>query len=308
MTPRASAAPATGAPRPRRALAALLLAPTLAACSEPEPEPRALLEIERMVFVAPRSVPIDGRRWLVGVEAPLLVDRFEATRADWRAVTGSWPDGRGFLGDASRTDVERASWPAFCSLDEARAFAGARGMRLLGISEWMYVAGGFGVQRFPWGRTPNPSIANTLQLGLLRPLPVGCFERGRSGFGCYDMVGNVMEWVEPDGRGPTAEVPPGHGIAVGDSYLTRMHELSDPAGHQVLAAGTRQPDLGVRCAVEVDPWLVEQASQLGSERDAERLRAVGRAWGPAAVPTLSALVERHPDLRALRELLAGASP
>ena len=293
--------------RAARAWAVFALLPIgLSACEDSPAVPRALLELERMTFVAPRSVPFGGRRWMIGVDAPLLVDRFEATRGDWLEVTGAYPDATGFLSDATRTDEERASWPAFCSLLEARAFAKERGMRLLTLSEWVYVAAGFGAQRYPWGRSPNRSVANTLQLGLLRPLPVGCFERGRSGFGCYDMIGNVMEWVELDGRGPSSEVLPDHGIAMGDSYLTRMHELSDPAGHRTFPLETRQPDLGTRCAVEAEPWLVSHAEELERARQPERLRAVGAAWGPAAVPTLLGLVERFPELAALGSLLEGA--
>src|SRR6185295_18284062 len=84
----------------------------------------------------------------------------------------------------------------FMTLPEARAFADSRGMRLLTAREWIRIACGTRALPYPWGGTEASSVANTLNLGVGRPLPVGTFEQGRTPLSTYDMAGNVWEWVE----------------------------------------------------------------------------------------------------------------
>ncbi len=259
----------------------------------------ALDELERMVLIP----AIPNRLYGTGIFEDLLIDRFEATRGDWQRVFGSPPSSGAFLVDAAQTDRSRLDWPAFCSLIEAREFASRRGMRLPTESEWRYVAGGPTSHRYPWGRARSESLSNTLHLNLGRPLPVGCFERGRSAFGCYDMSGNVREWVEASSRLDL----PATGLALGDSYLTWLHELAEPGGRHLLEERTRTPDLGVRCAVEARAWLGERLDELaGSPGSPARLQAIGREFGSAGVLLLSQLKEEHPDSPALQALLKGA--
>lgn len=293
-------------------------------------------ELARLAFVPSGRcsledglVPAGGLdlRAALGVDAPLLVDRFEATRADWNHHLGAPPAPRGLADPFATTpratrDGDRWAWPAFCDLEEARAFAAARGMRLLTAGEWMYLAAGTGMQRFPWGKSRRQSVANTLELGLRRPVAVGTFESGRSASGCYDLVGNVMEWVE-------GSLPPSSGVewvdpsapsAMGGSYLLRMDELwtATPQGASgrsgfacvPLSPASRSVDLGVRCAAEAEPYLRANLPRL--VRDAatgERLVAIGEGWGRASLPLLEGLVESTDDGTArwaLEHLLEGA--
>lgn len=297
-------------------------------------------ELARLAFVPSGRcaledglLPTDGveLRETLGVDAPLLVDRFEATRADWRHHLGAAPD-PGDLTDplaatpkASR-EGDRWAWPAYCDLDEARAFAAARGMRLMTAGEWMYVAAGSGMQRFPWGKSRRQSVANTLELGLLRPVAVGSFESGRSASGCYDLLGNVMEWVE-------GSLPPSSGVewidpaapsAMGGSYLLRMGELwtATPLGASgrsgfvclPLSPHSRSVDLGVRCAAEAAPYLETMLPQLVRDTSTgERLVAIGEGWGRASLPLLEGLLESGGDAGddatarwALEHLIEGA--
>ena len=77
--------------------------------------------------------------------------------------------------------------------------------RLLSEAEWEYAARAGTTTAFPWGSTASHEYANygtdssytALKLGRdqwLGTSPVGSFPPNQ--FGLYDMIGNVMEWVE----------------------------------------------------------------------------------------------------------------
>jgi hypothetical protein len=202
----------------------------------------------------------------------------------------------------------RWSWPAFCDLNEARELADVRGMRLLTAGEWMYVAAGSGLQSFPWGKTRRLSVANTLELGLRRPVAVGTFESGRSASGCYDLIGNAMEWVEGSLPPITGEewFDDGAPSAMGGSFLLTLDELwtattSAPAGPidfncLPLPARSRSVDLGVRCAVEAEPFLLAQLPKVAAtEESRRRLLALGETWGRPALPLLERMLSDGPS-------------
>lgn len=292
-------------------------------CSDGVPEDRVLFELERMVFVPPGRCDLGGRpvemrgldlREALHVVDPLLVDRFEVTRADWAHHMGAAPDPSRLDDPLARTSDEppshghpRWSWPAFCDLNEARELAQRRGMRLLSAGEWMYVAAGAGLQSFPWGKTRRLSVANTLELGLRRPVAVGTFESGRSASGCYDLIGNAMEWVE-------GSLPPITGeewfdsaapSAMGGSFLLTLDELwtattSAPAGPVdfnglPLPARSRSVDLGLRCAAEAQAYLLENLPRIATTAEArQRLLALGQTWGLPALPLLERLLADGP--------------
>lgn len=310
--------------------AALAALTSLCACSGAERGERVLFELERMVFVAPGRCDVAGHpREVRGVdlvevlrvEEALLVDRFEATRADWRHHFGAYPDPEDLDDPLATTDGDpsRAAWPAFCDFDGALDFAARREMRLLGAGEWVYVAAGPSFQRYPWGGVSRRSVANTLELGLVRPLPVGTFESGLSSSGCYDLYGNAMEWVV--GALPPSAAVEWTGVtgasAMGGSYLHALQPIFTPTeGAPYGASGfhglpmpsrTRAVDVGVRCAVEAERFLAGRAAAIERSSDARRrLVEVGRRWGRAAVPLLERLVQREPEAFVPQALLEGA--
>ena len=170
----------------------------LASCGSEQNE--ELLDLERCAFVpAGRCVVRPERERVTCVLAkPLLVSRYEVTRAEWLQWEREHPPA------SAPNPVFRRAWqddsnePASgMTLGEASQFAAWRGMRLPTAVEWIYLAAGPRAGEWPWGANPRESVANTATLGLFRTVPVGSFESGRSPGGLYDMLGNVWEWVHP---------------------------------------------------------------------------------------------------------------
>lgn len=308
-TRHAAPRPRTGAPRPL-GVAAFCVG-VLAGC-EPGTSSAApgSLPIERLSFVAPARIALSSTLE-VGSEQPLLVSQFEVTRGEWR----TWYLARAQPGDPdARARVEAwepatESWPAgFLSLEEAREYAREQGLRPLSSSEWLRCACGSAAAPYPWGQNDAASVANTLELGLRRPTPVGTFEQGRSPLEIYDLLGNVWEWVDdpPDRHAPFA-------WAMGGSYLTLRGPLFDPRAdeqgtlHLELDAGGRAIDVGLRLCAEARPWLEAHVAEFTNAPAAERrLGAVGKRWGAAALPLLEELAAAHPEQRGFAWLLAGA--
>ncbi len=153
----------------------------------------------------PRSGPFGSLRDFVlferaeGRGPSIFVDRFEVTRADWNEFAAT---DAGRAVDAGRALV--AGDPALpvgsVDLRQARAFATWRFARLPRGDEWAFVAVGDGrsPSLFPWGSKEDATRANTTELCLGEPTPVGTFESGRRAGSDqpYDLVGNVSEWTE----------------------------------------------------------------------------------------------------------------
>lgn len=255
-----------------------------------------------------------------GSDSNLLVDRFEVTRAGWARWTDQQPAPRGLRSALATSLPERSTWPAFASFDEAVEVAAMRGMRLPTAREWLWLAAGTRALPYPWGVLPRVSVANTLELDLRRPVAVGTFEQGQSSFGCYDLIGNVAEWVVLDGSiqiaGGDLGVVSGC-AAVGGSFLGRLQPLfgSDPTSGavgsvlrgEVLPPATRSVDIGFRCVVEAEAFLAEHADDWADAVEARsRLERLGRRWGSAAVPQLEALARGVGDDHPLQWILNGA--
>jgi formylglycine-generating enzyme required for sulfatase activity len=112
-------------------------------------------------------------------------------------------------------------------------------MRIPSAKEWIHVAVGRKRMRYPWGAKAG-RFANTIDISVNRPVPVGTFENGRVDlFGCYDMLGNVWEWVADEVRTPGWESDGSDGIAAQQAELTTDQPWRSPA--LTGPGGSREP-------------------------------------------------------------------
>jgi len=182
-----------------RAVAAGLAAALLSAgaCDEPAAVVDDATPPRAGRFGSLRDLVLFERPGLPAAQA-LFFDRFEATRSDWAAFAAT-AAGRAVAADAVLAVGDPSLPIAAIDLVQARAFAHWRFLRLPRSDEWWFAAvGGRGGNHFPWGRREDTARANTLELGLGKPTPVGTFESGRrtGGDQPYDWIGNVSEWTE----------------------------------------------------------------------------------------------------------------
>ena len=273
-----------------------------------------LLELERLEFVPAAPSFLTDHSFLglldrfadVSLERALVVDRFEVTRGDvlrWGLGAASGGTSSvGFVTDGAQVSSKTRDWPAYLTFAEARELGALRGMRLPTPKEWLYVATGGRGYQYPYHQsTPQSGFANTRDLKLGRPAIVGSFEKGRSkAFGCYDLHGNVWEWVDGvvPGRNdigvllesatdPRTQVEDQLASAMGGSYQSPTQRTFQRAFGsfpitflaKLLDKRTLRPDVGARHVADAETYLLARAGRWGDDRESRaRVRAVGAVW------------------------------
>ncbi len=128
---------------------------------------------------------------------PFLMDRYEVTNAQYLAfceiTERKLPEFWGM--DRYRSGPQYPNHPVIgVSWWDAFDYAQWAEKRLPTEAEWEYAArGGLAGKKYPQGNRLSPAFGNYAKSELGGPVEVGSYPA--NGFGLYDMMGNVLEWV-----------------------------------------------------------------------------------------------------------------
>ena len=227
----------------------------------------------------------DDERFFRWVEvAPLWVDRTEVTNDHYRRCVDAGycdpPVDRDGFDDPRRDDfpVTGVTW------GQAARYARWSGRRLPSEAEWERTARGRDLTpRYPWGRDRGEVPANVLPAELAPPTgPQAVASYPPTGWGVFDIGGNVYEWCDDRYQTGLKQVPDdggavglGWGRVVRGGSFRRTVELARVSARWWHDQDYRADDLGLRLVLDPQPEprvLVELADNLfpsnGSSPDA----------------------------------------
>ena len=148
---------------------------------------------------------VEGPQHKVAIEKPFAVSRYEAAFDEWDTCVTYGDCAKG----VSDSYFGRGRQPAInVTWNDVRRYvawlskATGKPYRLLTEAEYEYAARAGTQTAYPWGDAIGKNDANCDGCGSKwdngGPAPAGSF--AANGFGLYDMVGNVWEWVEDCGH------------------------------------------------------------------------------------------------------------
>ena len=148
--------------------------------SAPEPPPR-MVYVPAGEFIMGSEIGDDDERpqRLVHVDA-FFIDKYEVSNAEFK----KFKPPHGFKPGEENHAVMNATW------EEADAYAKWIGKRLPTEAEWEKAARGTDGRMFPWGNRYDITMAALREGDRVDTAPAGV-----SPYGCYNMAGNVWEWV-----------------------------------------------------------------------------------------------------------------
>jgi len=230
------------------------------------------------------------------------IDKYEASNKDYKvfmkttghAAPAYWDDPR--LSDPEQP-VVGVNWY------DASGFCEWKGKRLPTEAEWERAAKGpDGHGHYPWGHTLDETKANYGQ-NVGKTTAVDSYPAGVSGYGAYNMSGNVFEWVSdwydpsyfnvspamnPQGsatginfanQGPVKVLKGGSWLAPSSS-LHSSHRFWNQPENNSYGVG-----LGFRCAQAASPMSIQSTQydfmhaliSMGDEKWNEALESINRA-------------------------------
>lgn len=137
--------------------------------------------------------PVTNAQYKKFIESGGYTQRTVWSDAGWQYILESNPsENNGFEGvlrGEPDCPVVNISWY------EADAFARWAGKRLPTEAEWEKAARGADGRIYPWGNEFDKMRLNCAEAKIEKSTPVTKYPTGQSVYGCFDMAGNVWEWV-----------------------------------------------------------------------------------------------------------------
>ena len=220
-----------------------------------------------------------------------LIDKYETSNARYKEFMKATSHPAPAYWDDPR--LNKANHPVVgVSWTDANAFCQWESKRLPTEAEWERAAKGpDGDTHYPWGHKLDPKKANYGQ-NVGRTMPVDSYPEGVSGFGIYNMAGNVFEWVQdwydpkyykssvalnPQGpekgynfanQGPVRVLRGGSWLAP-ETSLHASHRFWNQPDNNSYGIG-----LGFRCAKSIHD-VSDEAMQAGRDAFIQALVAMG---------------------------------
>lgn len=201
-----------------------------------------------MVFVPPGPVDIEGVPVEVG---GFLIDSHEVTVDQYKRFVAReplWslpPEFKGRESELGNNPISNVT----CV--DALAYAASIQSDLPTEAQWARAAYGDSPgSSYPWEGQPESGDCN-VRFDAAAPFwtaPVGQFPSDLSGFGCYDMVGNVTEWTR-------STVPPDAALGFQTMMIIRGGNANEPARpwntRGTFAYEQKALTLGFRCVINI---------------------------------------------------------
>ena len=217
------------------------------------------------------GLPLASPAHLVKIEKPYHIDVYEVTNGQWSRFLieskfrpeGDWR--RYYTIGKEDYPVANVTW------EDAKAYCEHIGGRLPTEAEWERAARGPENSMFPWGDKYDPSKSNCNEMGYKDTVEVGRFESDKSGYGAYDMMGNLQEWtsekLKPYEKSPVARDRSfrlGYISTRGGSYAMRGSSM--PLYTRAAFLPKSQYGIGFRCVkdVEEEGEASEEKSKSGT--------------------------------------------
>ncbi len=189
--------------------------------------------------------PDESPRRKVFVSA-FYIDKYEVTNEEFKKVFSdhNFPKGQ------ERYPVTGISW------DQAVSYATRVGKRLPTEIEWEKASRGEDGREYPWGNEFSSAFCNTKEKNLDMPSPIGSYIGGVSPYGCFDMAGNVYEWVSDwyqryeGNQSIRKEYGQIYRVLRGGSFMTDKFDVRCARRHFDRMDATRA-DYGFRCVKDV---------------------------------------------------------
>jgi formylglycine-generating enzyme required for sulfatase activity len=162
----------------------------------------------------------------------------------------TWPSKAGFLEEQARHPVAGISYYealAFCRwLHKVHPPGDGWKWCLPTENMWELVARPEKDFLYPWGPKFEPDHCNSVEAKVSTTTEVGRFQEGKSKNGCFDMAGNVWEFVRAD------KEEYWYCVLRGGSYRNYEPEVKSSLRLWGVPRDHRPPDFGFRCALVCD--------------------------------------------------------